>query len=83
MYNSELQSRRQHRLKFLRTPNDLSQSIHQPLEQAALGILITVADAHSPGVAPDLGRQEQETQTGYWQCSVLQILHFALLVALE
>jgi len=41
----------------------VAQSIHQRLEQSALRILIAIADAHSPGMSPDLGGEEQEAQT--------------------
>jgi hypothetical protein len=40
--------------------SDAAQPIHQALEQSSLRVLIAVADAHSSGVAPDLGGQEQK-----------------------
>src|ERR1700688_3840613 len=42
---------------------DGPQAIHHPLKDSFLLVMIAVADAHSSGMAPDLGRQKQKTQS--------------------
>src|ERR1039457_5302107 len=42
---------------------DEPQAIHQPLKDSFLLVMIAVADAHASGMAPDLGRQKQKTQS--------------------
>ena len=42
---------------------DEPQAIHQPLKDSFLLVMIAVADAHASGMAPDLDRQKQKTQS--------------------
>ena len=51
---------------------DATQPIHQPVEHALLFVLIAIAHASAPGVAPDLGGYEQEAQPRGRQSCVLQ-----------
>jgi hypothetical protein len=41
---------------------DRAQALHQPVEKAALLVMVAIADAYTPGMPPDLGCQEQEPQ---------------------
>src|ERR1700674_5739874 len=57
-----LQRRGEHRQESCRPRRDLTKSLHQPLKQSSLRILVAVTDANPPGVLPDLGGHKQKTQ---------------------
>ena len=51
---------------------DRAEADHQPLKQSLLLVLIIVMNASATGMSPDLGRDEEESQTRDGQCGVLQ-----------
>ena len=63
--------------------DDRPQPIHQPAEDSLLGIVVAEANTHSPGMAPDLGRQEQKPQTRRCQGGVLERFDLGLFLAIE
>jgi hypothetical protein len=59
------------------------QTIHQPLKNSFLLIVVAVTNAHSSGVTRDLGRQKQKTQSRRRQLCVFHLSDFHLLFPVE
>src|ERR1700686_2454843 len=53
----------QHRQETVASRRNRPHPVHQALEEASVFVVIAIADAYSPRMPPDLGRQEQEPQT--------------------
>ena len=53
----------QHRQETVATRRNRPHPVHQALEEPSIFVVIAIADAYSPCMTPDLGRQEQEPQT--------------------
>jgi hypothetical protein len=71
--SSATQSSGYDRCEFVGVIGDGPQAIHQPLKDSFLLIVVTVADAYSAGMAPDLGRQKQKTQSRRRQSFVFHL----------
>ena len=50
------------RRKSIRAAGYLAQALHELLKRAFLLVMVAVADTHPPGMPPDSGGHEQETQ---------------------
>ena len=58
--------------------NNTSQPRHQPLKHSLLFVVIAVADARSPRMAPDPGGNEEETEPGCSQRRMFQRVDIGL-----
>jgi len=62
---------------------DGPQTIHEPLKQASVGVMVAVTDADSARVAPDPGRQKEKFQPGGGQRRMPERVHFGVFFAIE
>src|SRR3984885_9382112 len=53
----------QHRQETVATRRNSPHPVQQALEEPSVFVVIAIADAYSPCMPPDLGREEQEPQT--------------------
>src|SRR5579872_1885409 len=63
--------------------DDVSQAGHQTLEGCLLFVMIAVADAGATRMTPDLGGDEDETESSRGQGRMLERIHVGLGLAVE